>query len=279
MTVRFSNPRKTRSTVFALHSSASNGNQWASLVENFDRDYDVYTPDLPGYSPIPAKVDYSQPGLAAVAAPVISQIESVGQPVHLIGHSFGGAVALNIALNRPELLKSLSVYEPACFHILKSGNREQRLCFEQINLISAVLSASVISDRPDLGMMRFVDFWNGEGSWACMPEKKRRILSQLATVVMSNFADGMGETWDIGDLASLSVPTLVMQGTDSPKVAQVTARTIADAIPGASSAIFRGLNHMAPAYQPDRIFPVIRDHISTAGISALEDAWSVRLAA
>ena len=43
------------------------------------------------------------------------------QPAHLVGHTCGGAVALSVARNRSDLLRSLTVVEPVAFHLLRGG--------------------------------------------------------------------------------------------------------------------------------------------------------------
>lgn len=53
--------------------------------------------------------------LADEAAPIIAAIERRGVPVHLVGHSYGGGVALYIAARHPERIASLTLYEPSAF--------------------------------------------------------------------------------------------------------------------------------------------------------------------
>src|SRR5207248_2565633 len=69
-------------------------------------------PDLPGFG-------YSEPEkgfdftLEAHADVVARHVEAVGAPVHLFGNSMGGAIALLVAAQRPELVKTLTLISPA----------------------------------------------------------------------------------------------------------------------------------------------------------------------
>jgi pimeloyl-ACP methyl ester carboxylesterase len=83
----------TGAPVVALHGSASSGGQWRSLVGYLEGSFQVLTPDLPGNGRSPALCPAAS-GLAPVADALDRVIARPGQPVHLVGHSFGAAVAL-----------------------------------------------------------------------------------------------------------------------------------------------------------------------------------------
>jgi pimeloyl-ACP methyl ester carboxylesterase len=73
-----------------------------------ERGYQVIVPDRPGHgrSPYPGRPDDAQADGAWVA-------ELLGDGAHLVGHSFGGCVALAAAAMRPDAVRSLTIIEPA----------------------------------------------------------------------------------------------------------------------------------------------------------------------
>lgn len=247
--------------VVALHSSASYGSQWKKLARDLQGRFEVFAPDLPGYGSGELVMDPNHNCVGAIALPVICAILRNNCPVHLVGHSHGAAVALKIALMRPDLIKSLTLYEPATFHFLKHGNPGDRKLFQEINLISAVLTTAAATARPDLGMMRFIDFWNGEGAWERCPERHREIFASQATSIMSDFARGFSETWTLNDLRHLNIPTQMLMGDKSPAIAQRVTKLIANVIPGSDLKILPGFGHMAPATAPALPNLLVRNHI------------------
>ena len=279
MTMHMRIQNSSTAPVFALHSSASSSGQWKQLKQELEVQFDVITPNLPGYGMSSIKQDFTMEGVAGIAAPLIQEMERFGRPVHLVGHSLGGNVCLKIALMRPDLIKSLTLYEPATFHFLKFGNSEDKSVFADINQVSGLLTASVATGRPDLGMMHFIDFWNGEGSWNKLPEDLRKKLSANATAVMSDFSNGFSETWFIDQLQELHIPTLMMIGMESPDIAQNVSVEIANAIPNARLALLPGLGHMAPVFQPEWVNPRIREHIAKTERAAMSLSWPSRSAA
>ncbi|MCR9139028.1 MAG: alpha/beta hydrolase [Alphaproteobacteria bacterium] len=259
--------------VVALHSSASSSHQWKHLEETLSHRFTMSAPNLPGYGGEAVMHTACADGVRMVAAPIIQHIAGFGQPVHLVGHSFGAAVALKIALTMPHLVKSLTVYEPAAFHFLKSGDGAEQALFDKIYDVSQAVSDSHAAGSPTRGMQAFIDFWNGTGAWDSMPEHTRDGLSTLAPSIMADFANGLSETWSLADLADLPMPVLMLTGMDSPDIAQHVATRIADAIPHSRLALLPGMGHMAPVFEPDWVNPRIYEHIISTERPAANCYW------
>jgi pimeloyl-ACP methyl ester carboxylesterase len=87
---------------------------WTDLMAELAPDFDCAAVDLPGsgFSPPPRSGGgYS---VTAQAGTVARLIETLGAgPVHLVGNSMGGAVALRVAARRPDLVRTLTLISPA----------------------------------------------------------------------------------------------------------------------------------------------------------------------
>jgi pimeloyl-ACP methyl ester carboxylesterase len=109
-----------QNTVLMLHSSLSSGRQWQSLKVALKNQFEVLNPDLLGYGS--NDLSYPRPMRLSDEAehlwPLLTE-KSAGSVV-LIGHSFGGAIALHMARIRPELFKAVVLFEPVAFHLLKA---------------------------------------------------------------------------------------------------------------------------------------------------------------
>ena len=99
--------------IVLLHGLGNNCLVWRRVIPALAASHRVITPDLPGFG----HSDPAQRGplLVAYIETVIALIEEQagGRPVVLIGNSVGGAVALRIALDRPELVARLVLVDPA----------------------------------------------------------------------------------------------------------------------------------------------------------------------
>jgi lipase len=247
--------------VVALHGSASSGALWRGLAEHLAGRYRVITPDLPGYGRSPAAA--SGLGLAADAAPVIELIASLGAPVHLVGHSYGGAVALKIARLRPDLVRSLTLVEPAAFHVLKDRHPRDRGLGDWMAGLADRIAADARAGRRDAAIAAFIDFWNGPGAWARSSEDLRAALAGTLDAVLANFAAIAWEPDRLGDYARIAAPTLAVFGLESRPVAMRTTELLAETLPNAVLRLLPGAGHMAPLTDPHLLDPMIAAHLAS----------------
>ncbi|OZA06853.1 MAG: hypothetical protein B7Y02_14720, partial [Rhodobacterales bacterium 17-64-5] len=101
--------------VLALHCSLAHAGAWSALAAALGG-VTITATDAPGHGRAPDWL----PGTdmhALATAQSIAMAESLGQgaKIDLIGHSFGGTVALRIAVERPDLVRSLTLVEPVIF--------------------------------------------------------------------------------------------------------------------------------------------------------------------
>ena len=104
-----------RDLVLCVHGMSGAATNWTDLMAELAPDFDCAAVDLPGSGLLGAAVE-AQPGysIRSLAATVIRLIEALGRgPVHLVGNSMGGAVAVRAAAGRPDLIKTLTLVSPA----------------------------------------------------------------------------------------------------------------------------------------------------------------------
>src|SRR5262245_2268009 len=105
-----------RGRVIALHCSGAGASQWCNLAEALGDRYEGAAPEHYGCEGVGPWTGDHAFTVADEAARAIALIDASEEKVHLVGHSYGGGVALHAALSRPHRLASLTLYEPAAFH-------------------------------------------------------------------------------------------------------------------------------------------------------------------
>ena len=247
--------------VVLLHSSASSNKQWYLAFKTWTDRYHLVAPDLYGAG---GTDNWTGPGgltLAGNVALVTAVARKLGKPVHLVGHSYGGAVALQMALLYPELVLSLCVIEPVAFNILRDSTDTERGLFDQVSRLARDITQDVSQGFPEKAMKRFVDYWNGDGTWAGLDQDQRLKLARNAAMLPVDFSATLGEATSITAYAGITVPTLVLCGTNSPKPARQITRMLAETIPDARHRTIANAGHMLPLTHPAKVYAAIGEHL------------------
>ncbi|HYA15183.1 MAG TPA: alpha/beta fold hydrolase, partial [Syntrophales bacterium] len=104
--------------LFLLHAAGSSGIQWSKIREILKERYQLYIPDLYGEGKTPPLEDWSY--LLDEETQLIRHlIDSIGESVHLVGHSYGGVLAMRLALSDQHRIASLTLIEPVVFNLLR----------------------------------------------------------------------------------------------------------------------------------------------------------------
>jgi pimeloyl-ACP methyl ester carboxylesterase len=245
--------------VWALHGSASSPGIWKPLADALAGRHSIRAVALAGYHG--AKMA-PKAGLASRAVPVIAELEAQERSVHLVGHSFGAAVALKVAAMRPDLVASLTLYEPMLPSLIAGEKTdEERLAMSEIGAVATRLTAAVASGASEDGMAQFFDFWAGTDFWSKLgPERRARLAAQSVTV-MADFADAYIEPMGFDDLAQIEVPVVLMQGSRSPKIIAAVSRRLLAGLPDAVHIVLNEADHLAPISEPERVIDVVDAHI------------------
>lgn len=233
------------STVVALlHSSASSARQWDTLAQSLAARFDVHAIDLHGHgtrAPWPADAPLSLADEAALIEPLFGR----GAGVHLVGHSYGGAVAIEAARRHPRAVKSLVVFEPVLFGLLL-GDMHSHAEAQQVRALAAALHAFAAQERADAAAERFVDFWSGSGAWARLPAPRQAAVAQRMPGVVRHFDAVFAALDPRPTLADEALPMLCLAGARTVPATRRVAQLLRDALPRAEHATLTAMGHMGP---------------------------------
>ena len=165
--------------------------------------------------------------------------------MHLVGHSYGGAVALRAAQSLGTRVRSLTLYEPVLFAALFSHSPQQPASIEIDRLFGEIRRRA--GDGDALGAtQRFIDYWSGPGSWEAMPGERRQRLAQKIDVLLGNFDAVAGQENALADLADVRVPMLYLSGRESPASIHAVTNLVRVKLPRAETWEFPGMGHLGP---------------------------------
>ena len=251
----------TGEPVLLIHCSSASGTEWRSLCETLGEEFRPIAPDQWGCGRSDPWVGRGAFTLSEEAAPIVQIIDDIGTPVHLVGHSYGGGVALRVARERPEMIRSLTLIEPATFHLLRRGSGADQVLFREIATVAETVKEAVTTGDYWAGMAHFVDYWSGEGAWSTMSHEARLKMSQRLAKVMLDFRALLDEPATLEDYAALTHRTLILCGENSPGPSRRIVDMLAAVMPGARIERIPGAGHMSPLTHPDHVNSAIREHV------------------
>jgi len=252
-----------RDTVVLLHSSACSGGQWRSFAEDYGQSFQMIAPDLHGYGATGTWSGTERLRLADEAAIVSALIERCDDPVHLVGHSYGGTVALKLAIEQPERFRSLTLIEPVAFHLLWNSDPRAVKFFEEVRVLADDVTGAVERGEHDAAMQRFVDYWNGKGAWAGMGERQQAAVLRAAPKVPMDFWAAITEPTLLEDYAAITQPTLILRGDRSPEPVQRIADLLASVLPRVQTKVLNGAGHMLPLTHRHVVNPIVAQHLQS----------------
>ncbi len=250
----------TGASVVCLHSSGSSSSQWRLLMDQLGSHYHVLAADLYSYGKSPLWPGTGRFSLAYEVSLLENVFQAAGEPFHLIGHSYGGAVALKAALTFPSRVRSLVLYEPTLFKLLMAEDPQQPISRE-IAEIRRETAAAVLQGDLNAAAEQFIDYWMGTGTWMQTSEQRKMAAARAAPKITAEFQAVFEDPVLLSDFSALKVPTLLMAGTDSPAASRGVARLLSNALPRVTTVEFDGIGHMGPVVQATTINAAVENHL------------------
>ncbi len=208
-----------------IHGLGGSSLNWRDLAPLLSDRLDMWVPDLPGFGWSPPPRDGNMTPLGHARA-VVDLIDHMGRgPVHLFGNSLGGAVALQIAARRPDLVLSLTLLAPALPQMAVSRHAAI-LPLLSLPGIGESVFARMNEPGPEQRVQGVIDLCMGDPSFVT-PERRARMVADVAERqhltyagdamlqslrgLIATFLDtGPRRPWKLAEL--VSAPTLLVYG-------------------------------------------------------------------
>ncbi|WP_436397995.1 alpha/beta fold hydrolase [Roseobacter sp. S98] len=243
----------------AIHCTLGHSGMWRGVGQYLAASTTLTAFDLPGHGRAPDwdGTDDLHRACCDAAQPFLDQ------PVHLIGHSFGATVALRLAIEHPDQVRSLTLVEPVFFAALPEAEPELA-----DHLAEAAPYIAALNERDyALAARLFNRLWGDGTRWPDIPETARQYMSDRMYLVPGQspaiFDDNAG-LMRPGVLERASMPVLLMRGDQSPEITRHINAALARRLPAATLCTVAGAGHMAPLTHASEVARVVRSLIEVA---------------
>jgi pimeloyl-ACP methyl ester carboxylesterase len=250
--------------VVLLHAGAGSGKQWAKISRLLEARFRIIAPDLWGFGGTESwsgEHELTHDDQAYLVSELVSSL--CEEPVHVVGHSYGGATAVRLILSKREAVRSVVLIEPILMPLLSLAG-EVKLFREYLDMAHAFLE-NAAAGKLDEAWRGFLDYRNGAGTWDALPEPSKQRFRGTTQSTVVGFRSNLANSTSLEDLQKLTLPTLVMRGEKTTVPDRRVAEILRDHIPLCSYDVIPGAEHMSPLTHPEFIAEAIERHLDAAG--------------
>lgn len=231
-------------TVLLLHGSAGSGALWRRTIEALQPLYRAVAPDLIGYGASagwPSDMLFDLEAEMRAINPLLPC--DVGK-YHLVGYSYGGVVALHLALANPARVSTLTLIEPVFFAVLRYAG--ETAAYDRLCRVRDDFTATLARGEREVAMAEFIDFWTGNGAWAALSAAMRSDMLKVAGKIVLDWQASFEADPGPDRLAALGPRTLLLRGDHSPEPMRRLVDALHHLMPGSTCTVVCGANHLLP---------------------------------
>ena len=248
--------------VILVHPSVSGARQWRRMMDDLKGQFRFRAVNLFGYGKTPAWSGETTQSLDDQARLVEAALPVDANDVYLVGHSFGGSVAMKAAARLGTQVTKLVLLEANPFYLLAQSGRvnafveamELRNCIKRFGARGEWATAAE----------RFADYWGGPGTWWNMPFDRRMTFSESLKPNFFEWDAVMNEATPAEQWATL-LPRATLFVYDPGTVLPIReiAALLRQYCPGWAYEEVPAAGHMAPLTHPDLINPLVSSFLAS----------------
>jgi pimeloyl-ACP methyl ester carboxylesterase/ribosomal protein S18 acetylase RimI-like enzyme len=183
-------------------------------------------------------------------------IESLGEPAHLVGHSYAGEVVARAAIRHPARVRSLVLVEASTSSLLAGG--EATMVQRAIPIFRSVLDAA--GSRDALAVVERMSRWSNGGQ---LLERASDVVIEIAMAnwrtIRATLLGRARRELSFEDLARIAAPTTIMRGAQATDYFAAISRRLVEGIPGARAVVLDDVAHEPQWQNPEAFAAALRD--------------------
>jgi pimeloyl-ACP methyl ester carboxylesterase len=246
--------------ILLIHPAGATASTWGSAAEELARIGRVIVYDRRGYARSGGDPVHSMSAHTADAAALLEQLRAA--PAVVVGTSAGAAIAVDLAVRRPDLVQAVVAHEfPWRFtHRFPPASQIAALA-----KIGALALRGRHGDAAEVLLRTTYTYRDGSSAWDAFPAEWRQIARENARAALADFRNSIVAYPSAADLATITIPVVCSYGSQSPKSMVALVRSLASAIPTATTRQIAGAGHAAPFDATTNFVQLIADSIDPLG--------------
>jgi pimeloyl-ACP methyl ester carboxylesterase len=235
--------------IILIHSTGTGSWQWNKYLELL-KPRRMIIPDLLGYAPTDPWKENSVPSHQVDYELVEKILLQQNNPVSLIGHSYGGFLALQLAKKHPKRITSLLLHEPVTWGVLQHSDK-YHLQHSFCHLLDKLFSRGP-SINPETWLELFIDYWNGSETWKQLPYKTKQLWITKFPKVYDEVHHLCHDKTPLRYWQKLTQPITITCGHQSPIHIKEVCDILASALSNTTLYKHHG-GHLSPLLQFEKL--------------------------
>ncbi|EDM68666.1 Alpha/beta superfamily hydrolase [Moritella sp. PE36] len=229
------------SPIVFIHGSYATTSTWKKIVQQLASTHHCISIKLPGHCGMPDPDDFTAPNIDTELKIIESVITELTElPIHLIGHSFGGVVALALALKGSVAIQELTLFEPVSTWVFESVGDQAMT--QKVNAFIQNYRQGIRNNAPYI-CGKVIDFWAGEGAFEPLPDFIKDGMEPLTANNNRHWTLCENTDHPRTSLNLLTIPTKLVCGSASNPVAQAIVDHLSNELPNSKQYTIPGASH------------------------------------
>ncbi|MGD8808368.1 MAG: alpha/beta hydrolase [Gammaproteobacteria bacterium] len=250
-----------------LHAGGTSAAHWRKMTPLLQNRFRVVAPDLIGFGETSSwhgARDLTHDDQADLVRDLLNG--AIGCPVHLVGHSYGGAVAVRFGLRFPKMVKSMVLIEPVLSPLLPQVG--EHALFEAERKLATAFIEDAEAGRSVSAWRRFIDHHNGDGTWESLSGNARYRFLGMTRETADAYRSNLNNATTLDDLHDLDVPTMVVCGARTSETYRRICAVLRAHLPRCIALTLDDAPHMSPLTHPSQVADAIMRHVDAVYPSA-----------
>jgi pimeloyl-ACP methyl ester carboxylesterase len=250
--------------VVLIHGSWSDHTNWDLVVPSLAENFRVLTYDRRGLGK--SEKTGTQGSGEEDALDVSALITQLGLiPVHVVGNSFGGSIALKLAALQPSIFRSLMVHEPPLFEVLREERSAMPMLLEERKRIEQVIRLLESGDKTAGARLFIETIILRPGMWETLPEQLRETIVANADTWLDETKDPHALDVDLEALAKFRKPVLLTYGGKGLRGSGLVIERLAKTIPNSQAEFDPDEGHTPHLSNPTKFVGSVRAFVQSTG--------------
>ena len=243
------------SAVLLIHSTVAGNKQWRKLIEYLSPDYRILAPNLFGYGTTPEWFKNRHQTLID-QVDLLAEFFEQNESISIVGHSFGGSVAMMAAKKFPEKIKKLILVEPNPFYLLEHHSDHDS--YQEALNLRDIIKTNAHKETWVQAAEKFSDYWNGSGTWKQMDGLRREKFAEALKPNFHEFDCVINETTSLEEWRDiLPQNTHVLFSEQTVNSIRKIVTIFEETMPNWIFHSYSEGTHMAPLTHPNIVNPII----------------------